>query len=180
MYSVIFDLEATCNDRNIEPNFDNEIIEIGCVKVTEKGEVVDKLTLLVKPTRSIVTPYCTKLTTITKNLLNKEGIEFKDAYSKFEAFCEDSENVFSWGFYDNKQLRKDCKINKINCDAVISKHRNLKEEHKDLFNLKRGIGVSKALNKANLSFDGTQHRGIDDALNIAKIYKHMVETKDFK
>lgn len=52
------------------------------------------------------------------------------------------------------------------------KHRSLKHEHGKALNLNKGkgVGVQKALSMINEKFEGTAHRGIDDAINIAKIF----------
>jgi inhibitor of KinA sporulation pathway (predicted exonuclease) len=46
----------------------------------------------------------------------------------------------------------------------------MKNQFSHVYNIKH-CGVSKALKFLNLKFDGTQHRGIDDAKNMAIIYK---------
>ena len=38
------------------------------------------------------------------------------------------------------------------------------------------IGMAAALKKIGLELEGTQHRGDDDAYNIARILRYMVET----
>ena len=67
-YYIVLDLEATCCDDDSIPREETEIIEIGAV-------LVDAATLtpglefqtFVKPLRHrVLTPFCTKLTTITQ------------------------------------------------------------------------------------------------------------------
>ena len=73
----------------------------------------------------------------------------------------------SWGYYDKKQLIKDCERHKVKYPFL--KHRSLKHE----FARKRNIkpkGMRKALQICKLQLKGTHHRGIDDARNIAAIF----------
>ena len=51
------------------------------------------------------------------------------------------------------------------------KHINLKRVYKEVRKLKREVGMKKALCLEKIDLDGTHHRGIDDAKNIAKIFK---------
>lgn len=163
---IVVDLEATCEDRQKAPDFRNEIIEIGAVKIKD-GQIVDTFESFVKPKFSKLTPYCTQLTTITAEHL-QQAPAFPDALAHFIEFC-DGMPLLSWGFYDRKQFEKDCHAHKLNTDFLTG-HRSLKHEHAANWHLKRALGVSNALKMANLTFEGVAHRGIDDAKNIAKIY----------
>lgn len=165
---IIFDLEATCEDKEIQAYFDNEIIEIGAVKLVD-GEVVDEFQTFVKPVRtSELTDFCKNLTKIKQeDVDNAKG--FPEALSDFLNWAGQGAEFLSWGFYDKKQLKKDCEYHKLGT-AFLSKHRSVKHEHQQIKNLKRAVGVQKALKLEGLSFEGTHHRGIDDARNIAKVY----------
>lgn len=174
---VVFDLEATCEDRAINDNYDNETIEIGAVKVIN-GIIVGKFDSFVKPTVTHVTEFCTKLTTITSKDLERAAT-FPKALGHFKSFVGDLE-ILSWGLYDKNQLKKDIKRHKIDntyLDWLDKKHRSLKHEHGSAFNLNKGkgVGVQKALSMINEKFEGTAHRGIDDAINIAKIFVNNEE-----
>lgn len=169
---IIFDLEATCEDRAIDSDYDNETIEIGAVKVIN-GIIVGKFSWFVKPITTSVTEFCTKLTTITNEDLERAST-FPKALNNFKAFAGDLE-ILSWGLYDKNQLKKDINRHKMDesyIDWLNQKHRSLKHEHGKALNLNKGkgVGVQKALSIINEKFDGTAHRGIDDAINIAKIF----------
>jgi inhibitor of KinA sporulation pathway (predicted exonuclease) len=51
------------------------------------------------------------------------------------------------------------------------KHHSLKHEFATIHGIKP-CGMEKALGMLGMSLDGTHHRGIADARNIAKIFKH--------
>ena len=77
---IIIDLEATCWE-GIPPKGEvNEIIEIGiCQLDTLTGEISDNRGILVKPTHSKISPFCTQLTTLTPELVAREGVSFEEA-----------------------------------------------------------------------------------------------------
>lgn len=169
--SIVFDLEATCEDRAISNQFDNETIEIGAVKV-QNGVIVDEFQAFIRPVRtSTLTNFCKELTSIKQEDVDTAD-GFKTVMESFEAWAEqDGGEVeyLSWGFYDRKQLEKDAKHHGIEVLATKN-HRSLKHEHQTIKGLKRPVGVQKALTLEKLTFEGTHHRGIDDARNIARIF----------
>lgn len=167
---VVVDIEATCWDGNIPENMVSDIIEIGiCLLDINTGEIYDNRGILVKPERSIISPFCTELTTITQEMLNKEAISFKEACSILKKeYQSQSRSWASFGAYDLKQFQKQCTDLKIGYPFSPS-HINVKT----LFALKRKLiheqGMAGALAILDIPLEGTHHRGIDDAKNIAKI-----------
>jgi inhibitor of KinA sporulation pathway (predicted exonuclease) len=53
---------------------------------------------------------------------------------------------------------------------------NLKNSFTLLHGLEREPGLDQALDHLRMKLDGTHHRGIDDARNIAKIFTHTLDT----
>ena len=78
---LVVDVEATCWDVKPPPRGQiSEIIEIGfCFYDIEKDEILGKRSLLVKPVASEVSPFCTRLTTLTPELIATGGMEFAEA-----------------------------------------------------------------------------------------------------
>lgn len=175
MNYIIFDLEATCQRDGF---FDNEIIEIGAVKFNEKLENIGEFQLFIRPVvNPKLTDFCKELTTISQ-----EDVDDKDTFDKsiqkFIDFCGDDFFLCSWGFYDKNQLEKDCK--RYNLDTKwLDNHISIKHQHQNILRLKRGSGVWKALDNFGLKFEGTQHRGIDDARNISKVFIKIFEKLKF-
>lgn len=167
MNRIIFDLEATCeHDRSIE----HEVIEIGAVKVNEEGRVMDTFSIFVKPEQNpVLTPFCINLTTIQQSDVEDAPV-FREAIETFQKWIGEEPYVLaSWGFFDKKLLAKQLDERNLDTDW-LTPHVNLKQTYADLKRLKRPCGVQKALRKEGLTFEGTAHRGIDDAINIARIY----------
>lgn len=79
---LIVDLESTCFETREESSkYISEIIEIGVVLLNLETKLIEKSQgILVKPVVSHISPFCTKLTTITQDLIDAEGVSFPDAY----------------------------------------------------------------------------------------------------
>lgn len=75
----IIDLEATCWEGDVPPGQVNEIIEIGvCVLNTGTLERTEKRSILVRPERSKVSEFCTRLTSLTPEMV-AGGLSFAEA-----------------------------------------------------------------------------------------------------
>ncbi len=162
---IILDLEATCSEKK---DIENEIIEIGAVKIID-GKVVDTFDAFVKPVLNpVLTDFCKELTTIRQeDVDNAKG--FKEVFADFMSWIGTSDfEYMSWGFYDRKQFEHDCRMHKIDTSWTAN-HTNIKLMFADKTKM-RPCGMDKALRLLHIPLEGTHHRGIDDAKNIAKIY----------
>ncbi len=56
-------------------------------------------------------------------------------------------------------------------------HINIKVLLSKTLNMNKGIGMKRAMEKLNISLDGTHHRGVDDANNSAKILWWILNNK---
>lgn len=170
MNYIILDLEATCwKDRNT--NKQNEIIEIGALKVNQNKEIESEFAAFVKPKLNPhLSEFCTELTTIEQS--DVDGAmpfdavikDFQNWINLEEAYC-----LCSWGFYDKKQFKMDCELFGLDT-SWLKRHISLKHQHADIMKLHRPMGMDGALKMEKIPMEGTHHRGIDDARNITKIF----------
>ena len=170
MTYLIFDLEATCwkDKSNGKPN---EIIEIGAVKIDQSGTVLGEFSEFVRPKLNpVLSDFCRELTTITQAEVD-EADAFSEVLGRFQQWV-DIGNPYvlcSWGFYDRKQLTKDCQLHGLDT-GWLSSHISLKHQYAEIRSLSRPVGMKTALQKEGIPLTGTHHRGIDDARNIAQIF----------
>lgn len=169
MRYVIVDLEATCWETGQTPQR-MEIIEIGAVLMetgTDKPNA--EFAKFVKPINEpILSEFCTKLTSIRQAEVDKAE-KFYQVFPQFIDWIGDKPfTICSWGNYDMSQFKIDCERHSIIFPDTFLNHINLKSEFARLKNVKR-CGMKGALWHLNLPLEGTHHRGIDDARNIAKI-----------
>ena len=175
---LIIDLEATCwpSPELTPPNEKSEIIELGCVLLDLKTlKAVHEASILVKPQFSTVSEFCTQLTTITPELLEKDGIFFPEAIIRLKKEFKPRDITWaSYGDYDRIQMEKNCAFyNETN--PLGRTHWNIKNQFAISQKLNREVGMEAALKLLGLALDGTHHRGLADAQNITKILKFMLE-----
>jgi hypothetical protein len=106
------------------------------------------------PTHPGLTPFCTRLT-------NRLA-----AFGEGALFC-------SWGAYDRNQLAADARRHGI-APPLGPDHWNLKEGYALATGTRRGLGTLSALRRLGLEPEGTHHRGIDDARNIARMLPYLL------
>lgn len=175
-YVLVIDLEACCWRGNPPEGQHKEIIEIGiaCVDYLSK-EIISSESIIVKPEFSEISEFCTELTTLTPEYVLKNGISLKRACEILEnKYFSNKTMWFSWGNYDRTAFEKECFFKKIKYPFGQT-HINLKELFAFKYGLKQSPGVSIALKKIGIPFDGTRHRGVDDAINTAKILRHLID-----
>ncbi|MFT6335454.1 MAG: inhibitor of KinA sporulation pathway (predicted exonuclease) [Halioglobus sp.] len=68
-----------------------------------------------------------------------------------------------------KKFESDCGVHGLD-SSWVEKHISLKPQYGKFKMLKRAIGMKNALLNEKMQLEGTHHRGIDDARNIAKIF----------
>lgn len=167
---IVIDLEATCWNGEIPKGQVNEIIEIGiCVLDTVTGAIAKNKGILIQPEHSEVSKFCTELTTLTQELLDREGIRFGEAIRMLQnEYQPDQYSWASYGQYDLNMLKKQCALRNVNY-PMGSHHINVKELFSEVRGMQKKVGMNGALAILNIPLEGTHHRGVDDAKNIAKI-----------
>jgi 3'-5' exoribonuclease 1 len=176
---LVIDLEATTSDDGSLPQDEMETIEIGAVLVcaaTLEPEV--EFQTFVRPVRHpTLLPFCTKLTSITQEMVDPAP-GFPEAFATLCSRLVVGRRglVFgSWGMYDKTQFERDCAYHGVAYEMPC--HMNLKNAFSAARGKRRRYGMEKALALCGLPLDGTHHRGIDDARNIARMLPWIVGTR---
>jgi len=173
---LIIDIEATCWKGKIPKGQQNEIIEIGiCVLDTASGERVASDSILVKP-KSEISEFCTELTTLTRADVENQGICFEEACAVLKnEYLSKQYTWASYGDYDRRQFERECQEKQVGYPFGTS-HINIKNLLALTQSWKREVGMATALERLALPLEGTHHRGVDDARNIAGILAWLLKS----
>jgi len=163
---VVIDLEATCDRRGF-PRDSMEIIEIGAVLVdgASLAPVSEFQTFVRSVVRPRLTAFCTELTSIQQADVDAVP-RFPEALAALTAWMPQPHVFASWGAYDRNQFAQDARRHTV--ALPFGEHLNVKAAFARATG-NRPMGMKRALRVAGLPLDGTHHRGIDDARNIAKL-----------
>ncbi|WBB62250.1 exonuclease domain-containing protein [Streptomyces sp. WMMC500] len=166
---LVVDVEATCWEGEPPAGMAPEIIEIGlCELDVPTGERVSRRSVLVRPERSEVSAFCTRLTTLTPEQV-AAGVPFAEACALLRREYGSRQRVWaSWGDYDRRQFERQCTAAGV-AYPFGRRHVNAKTLYALAHGLGREPGMAEALAHAGRELEGTHHRGVDDAWNIAAL-----------
>lgn len=168
----VIDLEATCwGSSESQAGQVSEIIEIGLVMLnTETGEVVNPISMKVKPAKSTISQFCTDLTGLTQKDVEKAP-SLGQACEYLRKHYNSNRYVWSsYGEWDRYMMEKSVEDRKIK-SAFSGIHTNsqalfgwtLPPENKD------DLSLQKAVEVAGIEWVGRAHSGVDDAHNAANL-----------
>ena len=172
-YLVVVDFECTCEDR--EEPFLHEIIEFPAVLLDmHSRREARHFHSFVKPTeRPVLSDFCTRLTGIDQATVDKAEpldrvlVEFGAWLDEFvgedyslAADCQSDLRHFLLAECRRKKIRvRDAWRSWVDIGRHLMVH----------FDLRRPGNLQMKLAKVGLTFDGTPHRGLDDARNIGRL-----------
>jgi inhibitor of KinA sporulation pathway (predicted exonuclease) len=184
---VIYDTEATCWGKAdgtsswwSEDWQEPEIIQISAIKVetdnfTEVGDIFD---VFIKPiVNPKLSPYCTALTSITDQRLDKEGVSFLEASKLFNAYCE-SHTPHSYGGdhavmnYNREDLYK------LESQIAAFTGENIRELFLNIDPTTKDINSGALSAHFRLAFKANQHYALDDCRSINASLQHFKKHPD--
>lgn len=172
---LVVDIEASCWRGSPPPGQQNEIIEVGLC-LLELADLMPKAkrSVLVKPTRSKISDFCTELTTLTQEQVDS-GVNFAEACRIIEQEYAAKQLLWcSWGNYDLNMFKAQCESFAVPY-PFSKRHVNIKKVFAKHVNNRKQMGMARALKAVNLPLEGTHHRGGDDAWNIARLTAYLLK-----
>ncbi|OAN10951.1 exonuclease [Photobacterium jeanii] len=165
---VCFDLEMCCwnDDRKARTG---EIIEIGVAEIDlQRGEVVRRAQHYVLPEHDEISPFCTELTGIKPEIVEKNGKPLATILKSIEQKFGGRHKIYAaWG-HDDRILQAECEAKGLKMPFqeylnVATLFRLQPEVHK------KRCGQRAAMEMAGVEWEGRQHSGYIDAYNLARL-----------
>lgn len=171
MYYISLDLEwnqayhekALAVQRRLASRLRGEVIQIGAVKLDEKGNLCGSYSITVKPRYyKKILRHVSTLTGITQERVDR-GVSLPEAAESFRRFCGEDFVFLTWGPDDIPMLKDNFRIHKLETgwlDAVY--------DLQPIYNKQVGGGKNQpSLESAMEHFDIPQNLPAHDALNDA-------------
>ena len=185
MKHIVIDLEmnpVSRDFREIRRALNDEVIEIGAVKLGEDFRQIGEFQCYVKPEYGEIKQHITRLTGITQEMVEgKEG--FREVFRKFmEWVGEDEATIYSWSMSDFKQLRQECrlKLKEFPVKSLSDHWVDLQKQFDDRLGLHNSLALKHALGAMDRDFEGTQHTALADAANTSAILALMQDDAKFR
>ena len=171
-FITVVDLEATCwNSSESQAGQTSEIIEIGMVLLnTETGEVVNPISMKVKPQHSTVSQFCTDLTGLTQKDVEKAPNLHKACEYLRKQYNSHRYVWASFGEWDRYMMDKSVETTRVK-SPFSGVHTNVQAVFGWTLPLtqKNDLSLQKAVEVAGLNWVGRAHSGVDDAHNAANL-----------
>ncbi len=188
MHHIVVDLEMNPvgrEFRDIRRQLNDEVIEIGAVKLDEHYARIDDFQCYVKPGYGAIKKHITKLTGITEEkVADKE--DFAVEFPKFMDWTgiTDGKDVtlYSWSMSDMYQLKSECRVKMKDFDISLFVGRwvDLQKEFDNRLGLSNSLSLKHALGAMDHRFEGTQHTALADAVNTGAILTLMQDEEKFR
>jgi len=173
----VVDIESTCWKGDPPPGETSEIIEIGiCELDSITLEVGKRRSILCFPVDSTISPFCTDLTTLTDDMIRRDGVELSSACALLRTMHKSTDRIWaSFGDYDRRMFAENCARRNIRY-PFGPRHLNVKTLTALAFGWGAEPGMAEVLRRMGMDLVGTHHRGGDDAYNIALILREILQT----
>ena len=165
-----------------------EIIEIGAVKLDEKGYEISSYKEYVRPEYTFeMNTTCQELTGITMDTLAGAS-HFREVYERFLHWCNETApnnyEIYAWSESDWRQLSGELRLKAVqvtqNIKWMLDHWQNFQQIYCNLLGLDRVISLDKAVSTMGEQFDGQMHDALWDARNTSKLYVLSKQKDEFK
>lgn len=147
-------------------DLENEIIEIGAVKVDKYMKVVGKMREYIKPTVfPVINPIVTDITKIDMETLKSRGKTFEEAMNNLKEMFEEGDVLCSWAKDDVAELIINSKHHNYTEINWLNKYLDIQEYACKVLGHKKALGLKNALDELRIKVDDTK---LHDALNDAE------------
>ncbi|MBR0542743.1 MAG: exonuclease domain-containing protein [Clostridia bacterium] len=185
MQFVVMDLEWNTAYSKKNRGFFNEVIEIGAVKLNESFEIIDKISIIVKPQISKTLRGRTKDLTHITNEDVSQGKVFAQAVKEFSEWLGDDKNVFlTWGDGDIRVLIKNYEYFTGNDNIeYINFYGDAQKYCQSFINTAshQQIGLAAACEQFGINPDDfSHHRALDDSLMTVECIKKVFDREKLK
>jgi len=173
------DLEMLCWPNKVLPVGQTQhIIQIGIVEIdNETLNITKRHSYYVRPNnpKFEVSEYCTKLTSITRDIIIQKGRPFPEVLRSIEKEFHPSTKIsYAWG-QDNDVLRSHCEQYSVENPWEKTSIWDFGVFFRSAYNIRQKLSLSKAIQLANLEFPGQAHDAVIDAEAVALLHINMMK-----
>ena len=185
MKHIVVDLEMNPVDRafrEVRRKLNEEIIEIGAVRLGEDFQQEDTFQCYVRPEHGKIKPHIAQLTGITEAKVEGQP-HYAACFHRFvEWIGEEETRIYSWSMSDIKQLRSECryKLPAFDVKWLDARWVDLQQKFDARLGLHSSLALKHALGAMDHKFEGTQHTALADAINTSAILTLMQDDAKFK
>lgn len=160
----------------------NEIIEIGAIKIDEHMKFIDSVREYIKPKIfPILNPAITEITKITSATLENQGTSFLEAISSLRELFDDGDILCSWAKDDVVELVLNAQYYGYKDLDWIKNYIDIQEYATNVLGHKKCLGLKNALNQLRIKVDNNKlHDALNDAYYTVEVMKRIYNPRIMK
>jgi DNA polymerase III epsilon subunit-like protein len=168
-------------------NFDsigleNEIIEIGAVKVDKYMKPISEIREYIKPSIfPVINPIVTEITKIDMDILNEKGVTFEEAIGKLKEMFEEGDVLCSWAKDDVVELIINAHHYNYTDLSWLKEYLDIQEYATKMLAHKKALGLKVALDELKIKVDETKlHDALNDAKYTVEVFRRVYNSRVIK
>lgn len=177
-YEKFFQENSILKDIDLE----NEIIEIGAIKVDKYMKQVCEMREYIKPTIfPIINPKVTEITKIDGDILDKKGISFSEAVNKLKSMFEEGDVLCSWAKDDVAEIIINANYHGYKDLNWLDSYLDIQEYASNILAHKKALGLKTALDELKIKVDENKlHDALNDAFYTVEVFKRIYNSRIIK
>ncbi|MBQ3484324.1 MAG: exonuclease domain-containing protein [Clostridia bacterium] len=155
-----------------------EMIQIGAVKVGENFEVVDSISIPIRPTHYVkIHPRIRKMTQLGAEEL-ADAPQFLEAMDQFAAWCGEDYTLLTWGCDDVSVLKQNMDF--FGCQVQLPPLCDIQRLFSDVYKCKERKGLKAAMEMLEIQPDEARyfHNALHDAYYTALVFARLPHPED--
>jgi len=163
-------------------NLENEIIEIGAVKVDKYMKPIGEVREYIKPTIfPVINPIVTEITKIDMDILNEKGVTFEEAIGKLRDMFEEGDVLCSWAKDDVVELIINANYYNYKDLSWLNEYLDIQEYVTKILAHKKALGLKAALDELKIKVDETKlHDALNDAQYTVEVFRRVYNSRVIK
>lgn len=179
---VVIDLEMCHVAKELKKEYraKHEIIQIGAVLLDETMTVIDRISILVRPTYGWIDPFIERLTGISQAQVACAPV-LEDAMKQFLDWLPAGDLVaVSWSMSDKAQFEKEFAAKNLSfprMDELFAGWTDCQAIFREKVHVGRDYSLTDAMIAVDITGEGRAHDGLADAYNAALLFAKL-ETEE--
>ena len=164
-----------------KPELDNEIIEIGAIKLDKFMRNIGEFKRYITPkVLKILNPNIIDITGIEEKDL-KKGIDFCDGIEELKNFVGKDSIICSWAKDDITEIIKNANYHKYKNLSWIKEYIDIQEYATKILAHKNSLSLKHALEELKIKIDTRKlHDALNDAIYTGEVFKRLYNNKMIK
>ncbi|MBQ6820075.1 MAG: exonuclease domain-containing protein [Clostridium sp.] len=162
-------------------DLDNEIIEIGAIKLDNYMKPLKEFKAYIKPSViPVLNPKISEITSITENDLEK-GLSFQEGMDKLADMIDEGDIICSWAKDDVIEIINNAIYYKYENLNWLKNYLDLQEYSTKILGKKKSLSLKNALEEMRIKIDKSKlHDALNDAIYASEVFKRIYNSKAIK